>query len=133
MATGPELLFVYGTLRLGQGPEGLREWLADLPRTAPAWVSGSLIDLGDYPGALLEGDGVIVGELVALPADRLPVLDRYEGFDPDRPEGSLFVREVTEARLADGEPRTCWIYRYAQATAGRRVVPGGDWLAWRRA
>jgi gamma-glutamylcyclotransferase (GGCT)/AIG2-like uncharacterized protein YtfP len=121
-------LFVYGTLRAGRAPRALA-WLEARPRE-PARVAGSLLDLGAYPGWTPEGppDAEVLGELVAVPPGRWPALDRYEGFVPSDPAGSLFVRERTVVRARAGEV-ACWIYRYAGPAGGRRRVPGGDWCA----
>jgi len=132
--SGPETIFVYGTLRAGQAPPGLAGWLARLARR-PATLPGRLLDLGAYPGAVLAPPDVasaptIVGELVEVPASRLPQLDRYEGYDPEDRAGSLFLRARARATPADGRPVACWVYVWAGPTTGREV-PGGDWLARR--
>lgn len=71
----------------------------------------------------------IVGELLVLPPGRLAELDRYEGFDPDDPEGSLFRRARTEARTREGALEPCWIYWYAGPAGPWPEVEGGDWRA----
>lgn len=122
-------LFVYGTLRRGCAPASL-SWLESLPRE-PARSSGMLLDLGAYPGWVPSGPGSdagVRGELVLIEPARWPLLDRYEGFQPEDPAGSLFVRERVVATVAAGEV-DCWIYRYAGPRAGLAVVPDGDWLA----
>jgi len=132
-----ELFFFYGTLRAGQPPPALAAWLAPLPRRA-ATLPGRLLDLGAYPGALPGPEGGaeagpwIVGELVAVPLERVPELDRYEGFAPDDPGASLFVRERAHATVAGGERVACWVYRFAGAD-GAPEIAGGDWLARRGA
>lgn len=130
---GGERLFVYGTLRAGQAPDGLAGWLAPLARRR-ATVAGRLLDLGAYPGAILLPAGAdgpapaIVGELIEVPRARLPELDRYEGYDPADPCRSLFLRERTEATLEGGRRLACWVYTWAGGPLGPEV-PGGDWLA----
>ncbi|HKJ23447.1 MAG TPA: gamma-glutamylcyclotransferase family protein [Myxococcota bacterium] len=130
-----EVFFFYGTLRAGQPPPAWAAWLEPLPRH-PATLPGRLLDLGAYPGALPgpeSGAGAgpaIVGELVAVPRERVPELDRYEGFAPEDPGASLFVRERARATAAGGERVACWVYRFAGADAAPDVA-GGDWLARR--
>jgi gamma-glutamylcyclotransferase (GGCT)/AIG2-like uncharacterized protein YtfP len=129
VTAGPgEALFVYGTLRRGRAPAAVASRLAGRPRRGPARVAGRLLDLGAYPGAVLEaGAGRIEGELVDVEPADWGWLDRYEGHDPGAPEESLFVRVRTEAEWA-GRRQACWIYVYNGPAAGRPVIPGGDWL-----
>jgi gamma-glutamylcyclotransferase (GGCT)/AIG2-like uncharacterized protein YtfP len=124
-APASALLFVYGTLRAGRAPRSLA-WLEALPRE-PASAPGRLFDLGPYPGAVPDARARIVGELVAVPADRLAALDAYEGFDPADRAHSPFVREPCLARDAAGRERRCWIYRFAGDPAGHPELPGGDY------
>jgi gamma-glutamylcyclotransferase (GGCT)/AIG2-like uncharacterized protein YtfP len=113
-------------------PARLAAWLAPLSRR-PATLPGRLLDLGAYPGALPAPDDApaepaIVGELVAVPHERVGELDRYEGYAPGDPGRSLFVRERARATVAGGERVACWVYRWAGDVAAREVQ-GGDWLA----
>jgi gamma-glutamylcyclotransferase (GGCT)/AIG2-like uncharacterized protein YtfP len=97
-------------------------------------VRGRLVDLGAYPGALLDASSPseIVGDLLEIgDAALLRTLDAYEGFDPARPEESLYLRVAAVARQPGGKAHPCQIYVYARDVAGLPLVPGGDWAAAR--
>ena len=126
----PVQLFVYGTLRPGLARDGLAAPLQALRHLGAARVRGRLLDLGAYPGAVLDAGaaGEIVGELLEVTqAELLAALDAYEGFDPLRPEDSLFVRTEATARCEDGREIRCQIYVYVQARNGAAEVPDGEW------
>lgn len=130
-ASEPAALFVYGSLREGLVPRGLRALVAHLPRIALGCVEGSLYDLGRYPGLVLEpGSGRLVhGEVrsLASEAEALAELDRYEGFDSSHPEASAFVRVRRRVNLGGGGERVCWLYRYDGPIRGAPRVGSGDW------
>jgi len=104
-------VYVYGTLRPGKG------LTVDVP--------GLLYDLGSYPGAVLEGPGFnrsFKAEPVIVDDEMLKRLDAYEGYRPDSPENSLYLRQP----FNNG-----WIYTYNYDLVGRRVIESGDWLLHR--
>jgi gamma-glutamylcyclotransferase (GGCT)/AIG2-like uncharacterized protein YtfP len=122
-------LFVYGTLMTGfsrrplLGPQAVLE--------AGGRVRGSLYDFGDYPGLVLDDAGWVAGALYRIGdlPDRLPRLDRVEGYDPADEPGSLYVRRRAPVHLADGATREAWLYVY-NGPAGRGPrIPSGDWRA----
>lgn len=117
-----EFLFVYGTLRPGG-----RETFG---------VPGKLYDLGWFPGIKLGGEGTVVCERVPV-TDWAPV-DRYEGYNPDDLEGSLYIRRpyllLTEVGNFEG-----FIYEFNRdITKGWRggftpkLIESGDWLQYRQ-
>lgn len=127
--TEPNLLFLYGSLRRGEpmfDQLGLAEALEFL---SPALFPGELYDLDDYPGAV-PGDGLVAGELYRIrdPAI-LESLDRYEEFDPRKPEDSLFVRRSVPIR---GKGHA-WIYLYNGRPDSQRRIASGDWRKRRSA
>ncbi len=120
-------LLVYGTLLRGELREGV---LAQSPCLGPVLTRGQLRDLGPYP-ALLEGTGTVIGELYEVDAHSLARIDRIEGYDPRRPEASLYRRVSLPIRhLADGRRETVFGYHYNQPPTGRRVEHG-DYRRWR--
>lgn len=128
-APGLRRLFAYGTLMTGFRRRAL---LGPARLEGVGRVRGSLYDLGEYPGLVLDGGGWVVGELyeVADLAVRLPRLDREEGYDPRREARSLYVRRRVQVELAEGPVVEAWAYVY-QGVPGRAPrIPSGDWRAW---
>ncbi|HEX7854370.1 MAG TPA: gamma-glutamylcyclotransferase family protein [Sphingobium sp.] len=127
----PTPIFVYGTLRPGDVgfiEAGLEGRVALL---GPACVRGTLYDLGDYPGAVLGGTGLIVGELLRPLDDALlAILDGYELYDPVDEKRSEYLRlrvTIVDANLS------AWIYAYNHSLKGVPIIPGGDWRLFRLA
>src|SRR3954471_5288397 len=95
MPARPDLLVVYGTLRSGTGWRE-RLGVADLVESVGrCTLAGSLFELGWYPGLVLDGAGPVVAEAVRLidPA-ALDAFDRFEGYDPARPDDGEYRRLV---------------------------------------
>lgn len=130
----PKELFAYGTLIHGAPDAHVRDALSRHARIGPrAWVHGELLDLGPYPGALpARRRGCrIEGRIITLlrPQQLLPLLDAYEGADPERPAAGLYRREVVRARPALGPPRPVWIYWLNRVPRHAVRLPRGRWPA----
>ena len=127
-AASGALLFVYGTLRKGFPSHQILQRL-HARLLGRGHVRGRLFDLGKYPGAVENADEgeFVSGEVYRLPraAMALRVLDRYEGFDPLKPQFNEFVRKETIVTLKRGREIRAWIYwlRNTRA-AGRRILRG---------
>ena len=111
-----EYLFAYGTLHPDRAPKGIRDVVQTMVPVGPGTIVGVLHDLGPYPAVTLDttkGQRV-KGTVFALPnaAEMLPRLDEYEGFLPNNPADSLFVRSKHLVNLDDGTKRLCWVYIY---------------------
>lgn len=71
---------------------------------------------------IVQGDGIVVGEVVRVSDEELKQLDRYEGLDR-----KLYKREretVFSVNNEDDEGVECWVY------VGDGIVPkveSGDW------
>ncbi len=92
-----------------------------------ATIQGTLLHLGDYPG-LIQGEGIVHGELYELPIAALDRIDELEGFDPLDPGSSLFLRVDCSVRL-DGNSTPLQACTYVwphDATA--TTIPEGDWV-----
>jgi gamma-glutamylcyclotransferase (GGCT)/AIG2-like uncharacterized protein YtfP len=118
-------LFAYGTLRRDGGQARILEGCAPV---RDATVAGTLYDIdGRFPALVLYGDTPVRGEIWRCPADRLLVLDEYEGVD-----AGLFRR--VGLRVDD---TACWTYVAGPALARRltadRRIASGDWLGGDRA
>jgi gamma-glutamylcyclotransferase (GGCT)/AIG2-like uncharacterized protein YtfP len=100
----PDRIFVYGTLRPGEGAWPLIEPFV-VGEPEPARLAGRVFDTGlGYPALLPAGDpdDTVVGVLLTLaaPADAFVVLDEYEG------------EEYQRVRVLDTLGRPCWTYRW---------------------
>jgi gamma-glutamylcyclotransferase (GGCT)/AIG2-like uncharacterized protein YtfP len=117
------LVFVYGSLRRGSaGAMSTRfpgsKFIAD------ATVSGSLYDLGAYPGLLLnESSSSVVGQVYEVDDELLKRLDDFEA-------SSNYRRRQVEISLGN-ERRLCWTYEpdpefYSLHT----LITSGDWIEY---
>jgi gamma-glutamylcyclotransferase (GGCT)/AIG2-like uncharacterized protein YtfP len=91
-------------------------------------VRGRLYDLGEYPGAVLSRNApLVIGQVFELPNDPevLTRLDEYEGFDPHRPQSSLFVRKRCLVQLDSGKKLFCWMYAYNRPPGAASPLPSG--------
>lgn len=126
----PARLFVYGTLMRG---ERLAPSLAALnPRDIePATTTGTLFDLGDYPGLVLAGEDLVRGELVTLPDPEaaFAVLDEIEGFGGDDAPDNLYERRTVTVVTSGGLSIKCWTYVYAAEMVAAVRIASGDWRA----
>ena len=122
-------LFVYGTLHPDHAPEEVADLVRRFEGVGKGTVAGTLYDLGSYPGAVLDESSrrSIAGTVFRLPTgdDILPRLDAYEGFEPEAPERSLFVRRLHPVRLADGRELPCWIYEYNGELHRAAIIESG--------
>jgi gamma-glutamylcyclotransferase (GGCT)/AIG2-like uncharacterized protein YtfP len=122
-------LFAYGTLQHGLAPGEIAAVVEKLRTVGPGFIAGTLYDLGEYPGAVLDPGSArkIHGTIFELPedADLLRQLDVYEGFNPENSDQSLFVRTMQRVTLTTGGELSCWVYAYNRSPAGARIVESG--------
>jgi gamma-glutamylcyclotransferase (GGCT)/AIG2-like uncharacterized protein YtfP len=118
-------VFVYGTLRRGSE----RSMPIRFPSSkfiAEAKVSGSLYDLGAYPGLLLnESNSMVIGEVYEVDDEILDKLDDIEA-------SSDYWRKQVE--ISPGtHPKVCWIYEpNPESYCLRRLITSGDWIEYAR-
>jgi len=119
-------VFVYGTLKEGghfaQGFDKVRV------STMKATMVGKLMDVnGFYPG-LVEGDGVVHGEVHEYKHmdDVISAMDSIEGYVRHNPDRSLYKRKVVKAETEDGEVEV-FAYFFNQPTEGLKEVKNGVW------
>ena len=126
-----EYLFAYGTLQPGLAPKSMAQATAKLRAVGPGFVRGVLYDLGHYPGAIADASatGKISGTVMELPddSDVLRALDDYEGFDPQSPDTSEFIRERQKVEMANGGTLMCWFYRYNGPLDETQIIMSGSW------
>ncbi|HEV7376687.1 MAG TPA: gamma-glutamylcyclotransferase family protein [Pyrinomonadaceae bacterium] len=117
------LVFVYGTLRRG-GAGAMSIRFPDSKFIADATVSGSLYDLGAYPGLLLnESNSLVIGEVYEVDDEILNKLDDFEA-------SSNYWRKQVEISL-DTHRKIGWTYEpnpefYSHST----LITSGDWVEY---
>jgi gamma-glutamylcyclotransferase (GGCT)/AIG2-like uncharacterized protein YtfP len=128
-------LFIYGTLLPALAPAHLRDLVGQLRARGRGHVRGRLHDLGPYPAGVLDPSAAtqVAGMVFRLPDEPavLSQLDEYEGFDPQDPAGSLFLRVPVAVTLADGSELRCWMYVYNHDPGDAPLVPDGDYVRWK--
>jgi gamma-glutamylcyclotransferase (GGCT)/AIG2-like uncharacterized protein YtfP len=120
-------VFVYGTLKRGQPNHSL---LAPFVREVrEGRVTGTLVDLGAYPG-LVPGQGIVRGELLRLEPGGVALrrLDDLEGFFGPGDLRNEYERLLVAVETGGG-PLEAWAYRYAGPVEGVPRLPGGVWPA----
>lgn len=104
-------VFVYGTLKRGQCRE--RCWPFRPTSVEPAWILGSLFDLGPFP-ALCQGTDRVLGEVWTIAEEHLAgtlrELDAIEGYTGRKDD--LYRRVEVEYQTLDGKAGTAYTYRY---------------------
>jgi gamma-glutamylcyclotransferase (GGCT)/AIG2-like uncharacterized protein YtfP len=108
-------LFVYGTLHPSHAPRELADLVSRFRSLGKGSVQGHLYDFGAYPGIILDDNGpAIPGEVFLLPPDTdlFLRLDDYEGYLPENPSESLFLRQPAIVTMQDGSHLLAWIYVY---------------------
>lgn len=120
---GRHFVFVYGSLRRGNaGAMSVR--FPNAVYVAEGRVRGSLYDLGEYPGLVMDGAvSFVTGEVYQVDDDTLNRLDKFE-------LTSDYSRKQVE--VEHGLERTdCWIYvpdRVAEFFGDHELIESGDWI-----
>ncbi len=111
-----DYLFAYGSLQPGFAPDEVAGAAAKLRPVSRGFVYGELYELDGYPGVVPnpQSKNRISGTVLELPEDPalLSQLDEYEGYDPQEPAASEFVRVRQIVELSGGGTMECWFYRY---------------------
>jgi len=125
-------LFVYGSLMSGMVHHN--KLAAMVKEIKPATCEGTLYRLPvGYP-AMVEGPGVVRGELINLNSfkDLIKILDEFEGYSATTPEKSLYVR-LEKPVLVDGakKPVTSCVYflNKIRLPKDATVIENGDYRA----
>ena len=95
---------------------------------ADGTVNGSLYDLGEYPGLLLDGSNTsVIGEVYEVDDETLNELDEFEA-------SSNYRRKQVEVSLGS-EKTTCSMYvpeDSSEVSSSRPLIPSGDWMEYAR-
>jgi gamma-glutamylcyclotransferase (GGCT)/AIG2-like uncharacterized protein YtfP len=127
-----ELVFFYGTLMSGFKRQGRARVDLALEPVGHGWIQAVLFDLGIYPAAIPATDSRVRGEVHRLlDADVvLGALDEIEGYRPETPDASLYVRREAQATLDDGRVADAWVYFYNAPLGGAQWIESGDYLEY---
>lgn len=118
MSDAHEFLFAYGTLMRGLPLHHLLEGRAAFVTCGR--ITGRLVDLGEYPGAVPDGAATIRGELYRLQSGALLA-------ELDAVEGPEFPRRLTQVQLDDGRQLRAWVYWFTGSVGGALPVRDGDY------
>lgn len=126
-----ERVFFYGTLMTPFNRPGRLRITPKLAFEGRGTIAAALFDLGIYPAAVPTNDGSVVwGEVYALndSAPVLDALDEIEGYQPNEPERSLYLRVLTDVTLEDGQVVQAWAYFYNAPLGRAERIESGDYL-----
>jgi gamma-glutamylcyclotransferase (GGCT)/AIG2-like uncharacterized protein YtfP len=127
----PDHVFFYGTLMTPFNRTGRQRVESKLAFAGRGRIRAALFDLGIYPAAVpADDDSTVAGEVYELldPATVLGALDEIEGFRPNEPERSLYLRVMTDVTLDSGQSRQAWAYFYNAPLGRAERIPSGDYL-----
>jgi len=122
---------VYGTLLPGQPNFYL--WEAHISSLATAVLPhGRLYDIGSYPMLIETRGETVTGKVVTLKAATyeavMTTLDSLEGYFPDRPAESDYLRVAREVILENDTAVNAWVYvGQSQFVQNLPLVKNGDW------
>lgn len=127
-----DLVFFYGTLMSGFKRRGRTQIDLALEPVSHGSIQAVLFDLGIYPAAIPATDSRVFGELHRMrePDAVLLALDDIEGYRPDQPDASLYVRRETPVTLDDGRVADAWVYFYNAPLGGAQRIDSGDYLEY---
>lgn len=119
----------YGSLMRGFDAQQLLKVDSMLEYEEEGYITGTLYDLGNYPGLKLEGNHSVRCELYkVLDVEVIRTLDYYEHFLPSNFTASLYVRKLIDWQ---GWKNKIWIYEYNRPIQSEQIVEGGDWLTYK--
>ena len=130
MAEEVKHIFVYGTLCRG-GANHDRH-CADALTIEPAVTTGRLYHLPTgYPAMIESADGQVFGEAMTFPdlSATLREIDRLEGYRPDQPDHSLYLRRIRPISLLNSGLTVtayCYIWR-GPLPSGACLLGSGYW------
>lgn len=124
-------VFFYGTLMSPFNRPGRQRVTDRLTYLGRGTIKAALFDLGIYPAAVPADDNSVVwGEVYETSdaASVLAVLDDIEGYRPEEPARSLYLRVRTDVTLEQGAAESAWVYFYNAPLGSARRIQSGDYL-----
>ncbi len=129
---GVDHVAVYGTLRAG-GVNEIARLRPGIISTGRTTLTGTLHDLGWYPGLIFQGTQQVLAEVYPLDHALEQVLDGYEGIWPQN-TGEYTKRIITlPVALTSGSTQmmALLVYEALPATVQQApMIAASDWLAW---
>ena len=125
-----KLVFFYGTLMTPFNRTGLLGIDQHLEYRGRGTIVAALFDLGIYPAAVPDPDGLVWGEVYEMthPVAVLRALDETEAYRPSEPESSLYTRRLTPVTMEDGEIVRAHAYFYNAPLGRAERIASGDYL-----
>jgi len=124
-------VFVYGTLMAGFDRRRRAGIDTRMRFVGRGWIAAALYDLGLCPAAVPAPDCRVAGEVYEVVDDPsvLAKLDEIEGYRPNDPDTSLYVRAQTTVTLENGAQDSAWVYFYNAPLGQGQLIESGDYLA----
>ena len=129
---GAAYVAVYGTLRAG-GINDIAKLKPGIACMGKTQLTGTLHDLGWYPGLTLQGSRAVLAEVYPMDDALEQAMDRIEGLWPeDMGEYTKRILTLPVMLTAGGQqPITLLVYEALPATvAAAPEIAVSDWLAW---
>ena len=126
--TSVTTLFVYGTLMRGEANHA--RFCADALTIEPAVTIGRLYHLPmGFPAMIEADDGQVFGEAMTFVdlCAKLRTLDVLEGYRPDRPEQSMYLRRRCIISIIEADPLVpafCYVWQGSLPTRSRLLNRG---------
>ena len=124
-------VFFYGTLMAPFNRPGRQRITSKLTFIGRGSIRAALFDLGIYPAAIpSDDDSRVWGEVYQTSelATVLAVLDEIEGYRPNEPDRSLYMRVRADLSLEDGRVMEAWTYFYNAPLGRAQRITSGDYL-----
>jgi gamma-glutamylcyclotransferase (GGCT)/AIG2-like uncharacterized protein YtfP len=127
-----DLVFFYGTLMSGFERPGRSRIDPKLRLEGRGSIPAALFDVGIYPAAIPATDSRVRGEIHRMTDSQtvLAVLDVIEGFQPSRPDESLYQRVEVPVTFDDGHVAKAWVYFYNAPLGRAQRIDSGDYLEY---
>jgi gamma-glutamylcyclotransferase (GGCT)/AIG2-like uncharacterized protein YtfP len=117
-------LFVYGWLKSKY--KNRRNFELPSIQVKKATILGSLYQVAEYPGLVLDQQYEVLGEAILVPTDfDWEIVDSYEHASPLILHNPEYKRVTSYCRIEDQEVQ-CWVYEYAREVLPETRVQSGD-------